>query len=326
MVALKKKNQEDKSSQKQTGKIESLVIFKCNCKCIMCSVGLQIQRSMGSTDYHAVRPHEEIIKDIEKAKKMNARGFAFSGGEPNLRRDLPELVAYAKKMGLEHIEVQSNGRIYAYKDYCKKLIDSGVNNFVVSFHSYLEDVADKIMGVPGTYKQAFQGIKNLNELGQKVKINIVLMKLNYGHLEETVKFFLNNFDVEEFRFTMTMIEGNVANNTDIMAKMSEVAPHICRAIDISNEMSQGKVGCFVYNMVSCLVPGQERYINDLGQLDTVLVGPEFETSLDESRKGKKIKSPVCRKCKYDKVCYGVWRSYAEAFGLEELKPVKEKQA
>jgi len=320
--SVKKNSPEPTAQNDQTGKVESLIIFKCNCKCIMCSTGLQIQRSLGSTDYHAIRPYADVIKDIDKAKQMSARGFAFSGGEPNLRRDLPDLAAYAKKIGLSHIEVQSNGRMYVYKEYCKKLIDSGVNNFVVSFHSHLEDVADRIMGVPGTYKQTIQGIKNLNELGQKVKINIVLMKLNYAHLEDHVRFLLSNFDIEEFRFTMTMIEGNVINNTDIIAKMSDVAPHICRAMDITNEISKGKIGCFVYNMVSCLMPEHESYINDLGQLDTLLVGPEFETSLDESRKGKKVKSPVCKQCKYNDICYGVWRSYAEAFGLDELKPVK----
>lgn len=310
------KGQSDKRGE--IGKVESLIIFKCNCHCIMCSTGLQIDRSINSADYHAIRPYEEVLKDIDKAKKMKARGFAFSGGEPTLRSDLPKLVAYARSKGLEHIEVQSNGRIYFYKKYCQKLIDSGVNNFVISFPSHIEKVHDKMMGARGTHKQALQGIKNLNELGQKVKINIVLTKLNYAHLEGLVKF-LSQFKIAEFRLTMAMIEGNALKNPKaIIPKMSLVGPHICRAIDLA----KGKVDCYVYNMVPCLVPGHEQYINDLGQLDTLLIGPEFETSLDKARKGKKIKGRICKKCRYDSVCYGVWRNYAEVFGLDELKPVK----
>jgi cyclic pyranopterin phosphate synthase len=305
--------------QKQTGKIESLVIFKCNCRCIMCSTGLQIDRSIGSTDYHAIRPYGEVIKDIQKAKKMKARGFAFSGGEPTLRGDLPKLAAYAKSKGLEHIEVQSNGRMYFYKEYCQKLIDSGVNNFVISFPSHIEKIHDKMMGAKGTHKQALQGIKNLNELGQEIKINIVLTKLNYAHLEKLVEF-LSQFKIAEFRLTMAMIEGNALKNPKvIIPKMSLVGPHICRAIDIA---TKNNIACYVYNMVPCLVPGHERYINDLGQLDTLLIGPEFEASLDKERKGKKVKAEVCKKCKYDDICYGVWKKYAEVFGLDELKPIK----
>lgn len=317
------KNKPEKKQPSQAGsrinKIESLVIFKCNCHCIMCSTGLQIERGIDSTDYHAIKPYREIIKDIDKAKRIKADAFAFSGGEPTLRKDLPQLARYAKSVGLPHIEVQSNGRMYFYKEYCQKLIKNGVNNFVISFHSHIERVHDQIMGVPGTYQQVVQGIKNLNQLGQSVKINIVLIKLNYAHLEDFVKFLLKNFDMEEIRFDMAMIEGNALKNPKaIIAEMSLVGPHICRAIDLAKD----KVGCYVYNMVPCLLPGHEEYINDLGQLDTILAGPEFEASLDTARRGRRVKAKVCQKCKYNNICDGIWRNYADIFGFNELKPIK----
>ena len=247
--------------------------------------------------------------DIDRAKKMNARGIAFSGGEQNLRKDLPLLVKYAKSAGLDHIEVQSNGRIYAYKDYCRKLIDAGVSNFVISFHSHKEKVHDMIMGVPGTFKQVVEGIKNLNSLGSKVYINIVLTKFNYDHLENHIKFLLKNFDIQELRFTMVMLEGNTNDDPKgIVPCMSDVGPHVCRAIDIAKD----KAGCFIYNMVPCVVPDHESYVNDMGQLDTLLIGPEFEASLDEERKGKKIKAKDCKACKYNEPCNGVWKKYAKS--------------
>ena len=53
------------NSNNQTGKVESLIIFRCNCRCLMCSTGLQIDRSRHDTDYHAIRPFEDVKKDIE---------------------------------------------------------------------------------------------------------------------------------------------------------------------------------------------------------------------------------------------------------------------
>jgi MoaA/NifB/PqqE/SkfB family radical SAM enzyme len=298
-------------------KLESLIIFRCNCRCIMCSTGLQIDRSIGSTDYQAIRPFNEVLKDIDKAKDLNVGGIAFSGGEATLRTDLPDLARYARSVGLKDVEVQSNGKMYSYKEYCQKLINAGVNHFVVSFHSHIESVHDYIMGTPGTYKQALQGIKNLNELKQIVKINIVITKHNYKTLEEHIRFLLD-YDIAEFRLTMTMIEGNVKKNPlEVVEKMSVIAPHLCRALDIA----KGKVDCFVYNMVPCLMPDHVRYINDMGRLDTLLVGPDFESSLDESRKNRKVKSDKCTQCKYDNVCYGVWKEYADVFGLDELTPI-----
>jgi radical SAM protein with 4Fe4S-binding SPASM domain len=173
------------------------------------------------------------------------------------------------------------------------------------------------MGTPGTYRQALQGISNLNDLKQIIKINIVITKHNYKTLEDHIRFLLK-FNITEFRFTMTMIEGNVKKDVEgVVEKMSIIAPYICRAIDIA----KGKVDCFVYNMVPCLMSQHVRYINDMGRLDTLLVGPEFESSLDESRKNRKVKSEKCSACKYDNVCYGVWKEYADAFGLDELEPV-----
>lgn len=304
-----------------TGKVESLIIFRCNCRCIMCSTGLQIDRSIGSSDYHAIRPIADVKKDIDRAKKMKATGFAFSGGEPTLRKDLAELAAYAKKVGLKHIEVQSNGRMYSYKEYCQKLIDAGVNHFVISFHSHIRETHDLIMGVPGTYDQALAGIKNLNDLGQPVKINVVLTRHNYQGLEEHMRF-LSQFKLAEVRFTMTMAEGNVRHDPRaVMPAMSEAGPYIGRAIDVIKDQA----GCFIYNMVPCLTPGYERFVNDLGQYDTLLIGPEFESSLDESRKSRKIKSKACDECVYTDICYGIWKNYAEVFGLDELKPVKGKK-
>lgn len=310
--------EEKKVKTEKSGKVESLVIFRCNCRCIMCSMGLQIDRSQGGTDYHAIRPFELIKKDIEKARDRQAFGFAFSGGEATLRADLPELVSYARELGLENIEVQSNGRIYANRCYAEKLIKAGVNNFVISLHSHIPEISDYIMGVPGAFEQTIAGIKNLNELGQAVKINIVLMKQNYDLLEEHVKFMLENFAIKEFRFTFVMLEGNVAEDINgIVPRMSEVAPHIERAIDIAKD----QVGCFVYNMVPCLLPEYVKYINDMGTFDTLLLGPEFETSLDDSRKTRKTKGVQCSGCKYNELCDGIWNRYAQEFGTDELKPM-----
>lgn len=309
----------NKKGSDKLGKVECLIIFKCNCRCVMCSTGLQIDRGINNPNYLSSRSFEDVVKDIEKAKKMNARGIAFSGGEPNLRKDLVLLVKYAKSIGLQQIEVQSNGRIYAYREYCEKLLKAGVTNFVISLHSHIPEIHDRIMGAKGTFEQTTKGIKNLNDLGKKVNINIVITRLNYKHTEEHTRFLVDNFDINEIRFTFVMLEGNTNDDPKgIIPLISEAGPHVCRAIDVAKD----KISCFIYNMVPCVVPDHEKYINDMGQMDTLLIGPDFETSLDDERKGKKVKSLKCKKCKYDKVCYGVWKKYADLYGVDELKPIK----
>jgi MoaA/NifB/PqqE/SkfB family radical SAM enzyme len=307
-----KKNKHFKPLDKRKyGKVESLCTFKCNCRCIMCSVANSIKNGKDA------KPFEDVKKDIDIAVKAKAHTFAFSGGEPTLRKDLFQLVKYAKKK-ISNIEIQSNGRMYYYKDYCQKLIKAGVNIFVVSFYSPFENIHDQIMGAKGAYAQTLQGLKNLKELGQTVKINIVILKLNYLHLPELVKFLLN-LEIEEFRFIYVTLEGNALKNPNaVVAKMSTVTPYLQKALKIGLK----KVPCYVYNMVPCVLPGYEGIINDIFQSDTYLRGPDFECSIDENRRKMKVKSKMCGKCKYNEYCYGIWENYADFFGFEELKPVK----
>jgi MoaA/NifB/PqqE/SkfB family radical SAM enzyme len=281
----------------------------------MCSVSGSID------DKKKIKTFKDVKKDIDIAAKAKARTFAFSGGEPTLRKDLLELASYAKKK-IRNIEIQSNGRMYYYKDYCERLIEAGVNVFVVSFYSPFEDVHDRIMGVKGSYGQTLQGLKNLIGLGQTVKINIVILKFNYDHLAALVRFLLD-LGVKEFRFIYVTLEGNVLKNPDSIAvSMSKAAPYLMEALKIGTK----KVPCHVYNMVPCLLPGYEKNINDVMQSDTYLRGPDFECSIDDNRKKMKVKSPLCKECKYNKECYGVWKNYADFFGLKELKPVKRRHA
>jgi len=297
--------------EREYGKVESLCTFKCNCRCIMCSVANSIDEQKNEKTF------DEVKKDIDIAQRTGAHTFAFSGGEPTLRKDLLELVKYAKGK-IANIEIQSNGRMYYYKDYCRELIKAGVNIFVVSFYSPFEDIHDQIMGVRGAYTQTLQGLKNLKELGPTVKINTVILKLNYLHIPELVKFLLN-LGAKEFRFIYVTLEGNTLRNPNaIVAKMSVVSPYLQQALKIGLK----KVPCYVYNMAPCILPGQEKVINDIFQSDTYLRGPGFECSIDENRRKMKVKSKTCKECKYNNRCYGVWKNYADFFGLEELKPVK----
>ncbi len=302
-------------------KVESLSIFRCNCKCIFCSVGRQIDHHV--KEGGGIKTFEEVKQDIDLAVRVKARAFAFSGGEPTLRPDLLELVRYAKSAGLK-VEVQSNGRMYFYKPFCQKTIEAGVESFVVSFHSCDENTHDKLMGVKGTFKQAVQGIKNLKDLGQEVKINLVILKQNYRHLPETVKF-LMGLKVNEFRLTYLSIDGSVLKNPKALtAPMKLVAPYLERAIDEINKSAHPQA-VSIYNFILCLLkPPYRDYINDLSQLDTFLTGPGFKASLDEHRKTLRAKPPVCRKCQYYKICNGVWKSYAEYFGFKEIKPIQNE--
>jgi uncharacterized radical SAM superfamily Fe-S cluster-containing enzyme len=69
----------------------------------------------------------------------------LSGGEPTLRDDLPEIVALARKIGFDHIQINTNGvRLARDPDYGAALRDAGVSSFFLQFDGITEDVYCRI--------------------------------------------------------------------------------------------------------------------------------------------------------------------------------------
>jgi len=313
-------NKEHERENEAIMKVESLVWFKCNCKCVFCSVGDFLTLARKNKNF-GVESTKQIKEDIDYADSINAHTFSFSGGEPTLRKDLPSLVKYAKSKNIKKIQIQSNGRMFYYKKYCKLLIDAGANEFAISFHSLKEDIQDKLMGVKGSYKQTLKGIKNLREFDQEVKISIVITKLNYKDIPQLTKMLLD-LGVSEIRYDFVTVSGYVKNNPKaIVPKMSEAVPYIKECL---NMFDPKKAWMAVFNIPYCLLKEYPGHIVDMVQPATQLRSSEFVVSIKDNRRRDKKKLKKCKSCIYDKICFGIWEEYIKIYGYEEINPVVKK--
>ncbi len=302
-------------------KVETLMWFRCNCKCIFCSAGDFLTLSKKDKNF-GVKSTKDIMKDIDYAASIKAETFSFSGGEPTIRKDLPLLVEYAKSKKIKKIQIQSNGRMFYYKKYCKLMIDSGANEFAISFHSHKEDIEDKLMGVKGSYKQALEGIKNLRKMNQEVKISIVITEFNYKDLPDLTKMLLN-LGVSEMRYDFVNIDGYVKNNPKaIVPKMSKAIPYIKECLKMYDPK---KVWMAVFNIPYCLLKDYPGHIVDMIQPATQLRSADFTISIKDNRRKGKIKLNKCKYCIYNKICFGIWEEYAKIYGTGEINPIIKKQ-
>jgi len=306
-------------------KVETVMHVDCNCNCIFCSFGHKMAKARAEKGY-GYKKKEDIKKDIDYARSIGATIFCFTGGEPTLRKDLPELAGYAKEAGIEDIQVQTNGRLLCYRDYCQRLVDAGVTEFAVSIHSPKEDVNDYMMGAKGAWRQSMQGIRNLREMNQTVKVSIVITKLNYKDLPGFTRKLID-MGVSEIRYDFVVVDGLLRDKPrsakSIVPRMSEVVPYLEECLNMYE--GPDKTWMAVFNMPHCLLKDYVKHVVDMVQPATELRGADFIANIKDNRKRDKVKPRKCGSCFYSRLCFGVWDKYAELYGTDEINPVKRSE-
>jgi len=139
----------------------------------------------------------QMLTNLRAIKPSPPRGLQYSGGEPTLREDLPELVRLAKELGFPHVEVNTNGlRIASDIEYFKRLIDAGVSTFYLQFDS-LRPEAIKALRKANFLPPKLKVIENARKLGfDSIVLVVTLAKgVNDQDLGDLINFAIKNGDV-----------------------------------------------------------------------------------------------------------------------------------
>lgn len=299
-----------------TERVDIKVGFYCNNQCKFCVQGRK-------RDYLPAKDKKEVIDSLAEAYGKGKREVVFTGGEPCLHPEFLFLVKSARDLGFETIQIQSNGRMFAYKDYCVKLINAGANQFSPSVHGCCEDIHDFLTEAPGSFKQTIQGIKNLKSLNQYVLINSVITSSNYQTMPELASL-LVSLGVDQFQFAFVHILGTADKNKEwIVPRKSEIMEFVKKGLSIGLEAckrvsTEAIPYCFMNGYEACVA--EERMPNTR-IYDAGFVVEDYGEYRMNSGKGK-VKREECRACKYFKICEGPWREYVDIYGWEEFVPIR----
>ena len=158
------------------------VTRRCNLHCRFCFA------DGGAED--ADPPAEELkaaIRDI--AARCGGPLLQFSGGEPTLRDDLPELVRFAKEAGCSYTQVNTNGiRLAREPDYARRLAEAGLDIVFLQFDGTREEIYEKLRGAK-LLKVKEEAIRVCTELGVGVTLVPTVVKgVNDGDLGALIRF------------------------------------------------------------------------------------------------------------------------------------------
>lgn len=146
----------------------------CNLKCVHCYAHATDDATSNelSTD--------EGRRMIDDLAEFGVPVLLFSGGEPLVRKDLPELAAYAVEKGMRAV-ISTNGTLIR-RETAQTLKQIGLSYVGISLDG-LEPVNDHFRGVKGAFAKAMTGIRNCQEAGIKVGLRFTINKQNVQEID-----------------------------------------------------------------------------------------------------------------------------------------------
>ena len=158
-----------------------MITDKCNLKCTMC----------GACDYspgdHNMLSLDDWKAVVDSAVRLRTQILSITGGEAMLRKDLFDLIRYARTKGIR-VHLNSNATILRDKQ-AELLRDTGVETVSISIESHEADIHDLIRG-KGMFQRTLEGVRRLRRIAPDVRIglNCVINKHNIAGLHGMVPF------------------------------------------------------------------------------------------------------------------------------------------
>ncbi len=151
----------------------------CNMHCDHC------YRDAGckSGDELSTGEAKTLIRQIARA---GFKIMIFSGGEPLMRPDMVELVAYASSSGLRPV-FGTNGTLLT-KEMAAGLKAAGAMGMGISLDSLDQQKHDTFRHFPGAWSGAVRGMRICREAGMPFQIHTTVMDCNNSEIEQITDF------------------------------------------------------------------------------------------------------------------------------------------
>ena len=143
---------------------------RCNLHCRHC-----YSKSSAECDVSEEMTAEEARAFLEDLADFGVPVLLFSGGEPLLREDLPELAEYAIGLGLRTV-ISTNGTLIT-GELAARLKDIGVSYVGVSLDG-VGEVHDRFRGQQGAFERALRGMRHCLDHGLKVGVRFTITREN----------------------------------------------------------------------------------------------------------------------------------------------------
>ena len=235
------------------------VTLRCNARCEHCG------SSCGDIIQKDEITKEEIMKVLDEiitVGKKDPRSIMINitGGEPLVRKDLFEIMAYANKLGYPW-GMTTNGMLIDEK-VVKKMVDTNMYSVSVSLDG-LKETHENFRKVPNSYEKILKGLKlMLNTPSIRVvQVTTCVNKKNIDELEEMYQMLLD-LGIRYWRIIEVDPIGRARDNDEILLDSKGIK----RMVDFIKEKKKECLMDITYGCGHYLGPEKDKYVRDLPYL------------------------------------------------------------
>lgn len=174
------------------------VTDRCNFRCRYCMPEEIFGPDYSFLSNDKILSFDEIERITRIFVSLGVRKLRITGGEPLLRRGLPQLIERLNKIdGVEDIGLTTNGSLL--KKFAPDLYKAGLSRVTVSLDSLEEERFFYLNGNRSKVQRVLEGIQAAAEVGMKIKINMVVQKgKNEQDILQMAQYFKGNKHIIPF--------------------------------------------------------------------------------------------------------------------------------
>jgi len=153
----------------------------CAFACVHCRADAQHQRDPLELTT------EEGYRLIDRLALFGSPILIFTGGDPMMRRDLFDLIAYATQRGLR-CSLTPTATALPTVDRLRQAMQAGIRRIALSLDAPAPEAHDEFRQVSGSWKRTMQILQYAREVGLSVQVNTTVSTFNVEQLPEMVPF------------------------------------------------------------------------------------------------------------------------------------------
>ena len=182
------------------------ITSRCNLRCRYC-----YYFDNAEVDYHDL-PTDEWLKFFDELGQCAVMDVTIQGGEPFIRKDLPELLKGIIRNGMRY-SILSNGGLID-DDIAAFIAETGRCNHVqVSVDGSCPETHDACRG-KGSFEGAIRGIRTLQRHGVPIAVRVTIHRQNVHDLENTARLLLEDLGLRSFSTNAASFFGSCRQNSE----------------------------------------------------------------------------------------------------------------